>query len=393
MAYSVGHIFSLIKLPRVIGEITAGIILGNSCLGAFYPELYSWVFDDFIGQKKVLSVFYWLGLVLLMFTAGLSISWKVEKADFSKIAILTMGGIIIPTIFGFLTAPLYQSNGQNSGPLFPLIIGIGTAVTSIPVLSRILIELKIIDIKFSKLVLTTAAIQDIFLWALLSVALSVEAHPESSETFQIVSLQLLGVLVFSCVSYIILPVLLRFFARIFHAHIQIESYTGYALFICLALVLLANLLQVNVVFGALLAGVIIGRLNSPPLDLVKNNISSISIWFFVPIYFVLVGMDVNLQAHFNLKILLTFLIISSLTKILSVAIFAIIGGISKSYCFDFGVVMNARGGPGIVLASLAYTSKIINEDMFVVLILSSILSSLISGFWLKVRRLKLIGFE
>jgi Kef-type K+ transport system membrane component KefB len=152
-------------------------------------------------------------------------------------------------------------------------------------------------------------------------------------------------------------------------------------------------LHVNIVFGALLAGLVIGRLPVSKLEPVKHNITNIAIWFFVPIYFALVGLKMNLPANFNPILIFGFLLVSSLIKIVSVALFVKFTRVSWIKSLDFGMTMNARGGPGIVLASLAHADKIIDEALFLALVLASILTSLMTGIWLRWRRSAIVSIS
>jgi Kef-type K+ transport system membrane component KefB len=181
------------------------------------------------------------------------------------------------------------------------------------------------------------------------------------------------------------PTVVRALGKFVISRFSNDSLLGYTLLFCVALVSFASFLKVNIIFGALLAGLVVGRFANHKMDTIKKSISSIAIWFFVPIYFALVGFKLNLIAHLDPMLLIVFFVGSSIIKVTSVSL------LSKSSCkswlhsVDFGIVMNARGGPGIVLASLAYSANIIDENLLVVLVLTAILTSLFAGLWLRNR--------
>jgi Kef-type K+ transport system membrane component KefB len=112
-AFAVGHVFTVIRFPRVIGEICAGLMLGPSLLGYVEPDLQAWIFNGFAEQKKLLSVFYWLGLILLMFTAGFKISGPLLKGDRPLLAALILGGMGLP----FLLALPLRPSSRTPHPL------------------------------------------------------------------------------------------------------------------------------------------------------------------------------------------------------------------------------------------------------------------------------------
>lgn len=381
-----GHLFSALRMPRVIGEICAGLVLGPSCLGYFAPDAHAWLFRGFAEQGKVLSVFYWLGLILLMFTAGFKISTRFARGDRLLILLLILGGMILPFGFGFVASSLFD-NSIGANPLaFSLVIAIAAAVTSIPVITRIFIDLDLLSSGFAQVVLSAAAIQDLILWVILSIALGLQGG-QTDDPAAIATI-LAGTAVFAAVSMLAVPALLRVAGRTAIARSDEGSLLGYTLLACFALVSLASALQVNIIFGALLAGLVLGRMPAAKIEQVKQSISNIAIWFFVPIYFALVGLEMNLPANLDAALIFGFLAASSLVKITSVAILSRLSRITWPSALDFGITMNARGGPGIVLASLAYAAKIIDEALFVALILASILTSLIAGSWLRFRRAK-----
>jgi Kef-type K+ transport system membrane component KefB len=382
-ALALGQIFDTLRLPRVIGEISAGLLLGPSFLGAIAPEIQRWIFHAFDDQEKLLSVFYWLGLILLMFSAGFRISTTFEKSDRSLVLKLIVGGIGLPFLFGFVASPYFQSHGSPNNLAFSLVMAVAASVTSIPVLTKVFLDLGIASGRFARLTLTAAAIQDLLLWTVLSVAIAVQQGQilGPADLLPIV----VATIAFTLFAISLAPTLLRLAGRQLVAKSPDDALIGYTMLVCLMLVSMASVLQVNIVFGALLAGLVIGRFSAPRMDGVRRAISNVSAWFFVPIYFALVGLKMNLGAHLDLSLLAGFLVASSCVKIASVVLATRSASASWTHAVDYGVVMNARGGPGIVLASLAYASKIIDEQLFVALVMTSILTSLMAGIWLRRR--------
>lgn len=391
-ALAIGHAFSSLGLPRVVGEICAGLVLGPSLLGYFAPPIFSWIFAGFSEQGKMLSVFYWLGLILLMFTAGFKISTKFSSADRFLFASLILGGMGLPFLFGFFASPLLPNSMLANPVALALVIATASAVTSIPVITRIFIDLDMLSSRFAQVVLSAAAAQDLILWIALSTAITIQqGQLGDSISFTEVAPVVGGTVIFSVATLLLFPAILRFAGRAVATKSPDAALFGYTLLVCLVLVSIASLLRVNIVFGALLAGIVIGQLPGTKLEHVKQSITNLAVWFFVPIYFSLVGLQMNLPGNFNPTLIFGFLLTSSLVKIASVAFFSKLARIPWDKAFDFGVTMNARGGPGIVLASLAHAAQIIDEAFFVALVLASILTSLATGAWLKSRRGSIMG--
>ncbi|MGH6662295.1 MAG: cation:proton antiporter, partial [Rhodospirillales bacterium] len=153
--------------------------------------------------------------------------------------------------------------------------------------------------------------------------------------------------------------------------------------ICFLLVAVASLLSVNLVFGALVAGMVVGAVPNNEFTAVKERISDISVGLFVPIYFALVGLKIDLPNDLDIGFTLGFIMVSSAIEIGCVVIGARLIGRNMLTSVNFGFAMNTRGGPGIVLASIALGAGIINETFYVTLVLAALLTSLFSGMWFR----------
>ncbi len=378
-----GYLFERFKLPRVIGEIVGGIILGPSVLGLISLDVHNWLFAGFPAQGALLAAFYWFGLVLLMFTAGFSMSREVEGGTSRVIFALVIGALILPFAIGYASASIFDDTRVGDDLAFKLVMGIAVAVTSIPVISRIFLDLNMMQTLFARNVVGAATIQDLVLWTLLAVATAVQ-HGNATDAAGITRVVVITML-FVIASIFLAPAVLRAIRQNVFGKFSEASLTGYAVLLCLVFVAAASLLNVNIVFAALLAGLVITRFNSRQLVAVKQRIADISIWFFVPIYFALVGLRLDLAHQLDVQLTLLFIVASSAIKVTSCTVAARASGIEWIRSFDYGIAMNTRGGPGIVLASVAHAAGIVDDRMFTALVLASIITSLATGCWLRLR--------
>jgi Kef-type K+ transport system membrane component KefB len=159
------------------------------------------------------------------------------------------------------------------------------------------------------------------------------------------------------------------------------SQLGYLLAFLLVMSLLAMTLGVNVMFGAFVAGMAAAHA-SEDAEESRKALKDFSSAFFIPIYFAIVGLKLDLF-DFPLGFFLVFTLAACVVKAASVWLGAKIAGCSTRGAWNLAVAMNARGGPGIVLASLAYDARIVNEKVYVVLVLLAILTSLLAGAHLR----------
>jgi len=383
LAHSLGYVFNKLKLPKVIGEICGGLLLGPTVLGALSPESYNWLFNAFEFEGKLLSIVYWLGLVLLMFVSGFEIKMSLDKDD-KKIIIALLIGSTVPFIAGWIAPYFFDFSpllGEKQNMLaLKIVIGIAVAVTSIPVISKIFLDLNVMQTRFARIILTTATIHDVFLWVALAIATGLVSATSYSMTHIVstvsVSFAFLGV------SLMVMPKILPILTGNRYNLVRKSSSAGYILFLCFLFSAVASLLNVNIIFGAFLAGVAIGVLPAS-FNKEKEHVKEIALAFFTPLYFAIVGLKLDLLHHFDLKFFLFFLLFSTVFE--TIGTLAAAKFLKKDWLtsFNFAVAMNTRGGPGIVLATIAYDLGIISATFFVTLVLIAIFTSLLAGTWFR----------
>ena len=379
-----GFVFEKCRMPRVMGEIFAGILLGPSILGYFWGAEGSVVDSILLLDHDIVQFFYSIGLVLLMFCAGFKISnsnWTRPEAR--VVLILFAAGTILPFTAGFSTALVYDLSdymGPNGSMLtMAMVLAIAVSVTSIPVISKIFLDLGIVETRFARIVLAASTVQDILLWALLATVTQI-AQFTSPSLADIGRAALLS-LAFCAGGLLLGPQILRLPIRFQMAPLIRSQPLGYAMVWCLAVAALASWIGVGAVFGGFIAGIAFGSINSPVLEPQKSSIYSFSMGFFVPISFALVGCRIAIPAAFDPMLFLGFLVMSSALEMISVYGGMYLAKFTKLTALNFAVAMNTRGGPGIVLASVVYDHGIVDQRVYVTLVLAAVSTSLMSGVW------------
>jgi Kef-type K+ transport system membrane component KefB len=383
-----GHIFARMRQPRVIGEIAGGILLGPTLLGRLSPSFSASLFggSSSVGNAihDVLGFIYAMGLLLLMFVAGTETRRLFGREDRRQVAWLTSVGTVVPFLIALLLVPMFPmqrlvgSAGQRGALV--LVLGIAVAVTSIPVISRIFHDLGIMHTRFARLVLGVAVIEDMALWAVLAIAtaLAKSAVVPKGE----ILIRILITLTYFAAGLSVVPRLLR---RLSHAPwnlLATVSPLAYLVAVMFAFCGSAALLHVNLVFAAFLAGYGVAR-DRESFSSAIESLTRFSFAFFIPLYFFIVGFRLNLGRSYSFGMLAVFLAIACGIKLLSVGLGARMAGFRGLDVLNLAVATNARGGPGIVLASVAYDAGIINAQAFTTLVLLAILTSQAAGAWLE----------
>jgi Kef-type K+ transport system membrane component KefB len=222
---------------------------------------------------------------------------------------------------------------------------------------------------------------DIILWGALAVATGMVGAAGLSMGG--IALTIFKTVLFFVLSAVGGPPLLRILTRNRYNLVRKASPTGWVLVICFLMAALASALDVNVVFGALVAGLLFGGTGEPELVEARTRITDFSFAFFVPFYFAMVGFKLNLVAEFHAVFTIAFIVFCTACQMAATLISARMGGKDWGSAVNLAVAMNARGGPGIVLATVALEYGIINGVFYSTLILLAVLTSLAAGSWFR----------
>lgn len=387
-AQLLGYVFTRLRQPRVVGEILAGIVLGPSLLGHFSPRLSQAIFSSAtsvgtgLEYHAVLGFLYNLGLLLLMFASGAETKGLFNREDRREVAWLGMVGTGLPFILALIVVPflplqsLMGAAGQKTSLL--LVVSIAAAVTSIPVVSKIFHDLKILHTRFARLVLGVAVIEDIVLWAVLAVATALASSGVLPQR-QIVE-HVVAALVYFGLGLTLFPWLLRKISRARWNVLVKSSPVAYVVAVLLAYSAVAAALDISLVFAAFLAGY--AAVTEGELTEAIATVSKVSFAVFVPVYFAMVGYQLDLTKTFSFVLLAVFMGAVCVVKLFSAGLGARLARFGWRDAVNLSVALNARGGPGIVLASVAYEAKIINAEFYTTLVLLAVLTSQAAGAWL-----------
>jgi Kef-type K+ transport system membrane component KefB len=386
LAHLLGALFVKLRQPKVVGEIVAGIVLGPALIGRS-PFAYGLI-EATRQPGNILSVVlnfvYWLGLLLLMFLSGAETRQLFGREERREVGWLVIVGTGIPFVLGLGLGPwlarpsLAGLNGNRISLI--IILAVGVAVTSVPVVSKIFADLKILHTRFARLILGVAVLEDIVLWLALALATAMAGTTVLNP--RQMSYHLITTVGFFGLGLTIVP---RIVKRINKSRFNVfarQAPVAYALAVLLAYCVVAGALDVSVVFAAFLAGFAVvhkkRRLFAEALD----AIGKVSFAFFIPVYFALVGLKLDLVRGLSLWMMGAFLLGSCAVKILSVSLAGRFAGFRGLDLLNLAITTNARGGPGIVLASVAFDTGIISAQFYTTLVLAAVLTSQAAGAWL-----------
>jgi Kef-type K+ transport system membrane component KefB len=366
------------KQPAVVGEIVAGLILGPTILGTFSPEFFEALFPRVGGSAIALDAFTKIAVVLLLFIAGLEVDLHIVFQQGKQALSTSLFGLIIPFFIGFIVPYSFPSFFEGSHPdllLFSLFMGTAMAISALPVIVRIMMDLKLFKTKIGMLVVASAMVDDIIGWMIFSVVLGLigkGTHFSIGYTF----LLTLGFAAFMLTfgRWLLNKILPWVNKKL--------AWPGGLLSLSLALCFLAaaftEFIGIHAIFGAFMIGVALGdseHLSEKAKEIVHQFINNI----FAPLFFVAIGLKVNFLANFDWSITLVVIVIAFAGKLLGSGFGAYLGGFSKRESLAVGFGMNARGAMEIILGLVALEAGLINETIFIALVIMALLTSISSG--------------
>ena len=367
-------------LPILIGEIIVGIMLGPTLLGRFFPELTISLFPQTGPVAFSLDAIFKLSVVLLLFVAGMEVQLPVVLRQGRLATYTSLTSMIIPFTLGFWISwhfpSLFHWNGNGSRLIYALFFGTALSISALPVIARILLDLGIYRTQIGMLIIASAMFNDLIGWLVFSVVL---ALMEKEGVGTNLSLTVTYVLLYGV---FMLTVGRKLLSKLVPWMQDKLSWPGGLLSVSLGLCFLSaaftEALGIHAILGAFIMGIALGDcalLKEQARDIIHQFITNI----FAPLFFVSIGLYVNLVDYFDLQLVLLVIVLATAGKLLGAVLGAYMGGLSIRPAFVVGFGMNARGAMEIVLSTLAYKSGIIGQHLFVALIIMALITSVAAG--------------
>lgn len=378
----VGRLFAelarKLKNPAVVGEIVAGIILGPTILGMIQPEWFEALFPAG-SSSLVLDGFVQIAVVMLLFIAGLEVDLHIVWQQGRQALYTSSLGLIIPFAFGFVFPYLFpEFFGSSDGErhlAYSLFMGTSMAITALPVIARILMDLNIFKSRMGMLVISSAMINDLIGWLIFSVVLGMIGKEQNISLWNTILLTVGFTAIMLTVGRGLINRGLPWINKKF-------AWPGGLLSLSLALCFFAaaftEYIGIHAIFGAFIIGVAVGdseHMSERAKEIVHQFINNI----FAPLFFVAIGLKVNFISNFDLWLTLAIIAIAFAGKILGSGWGTRLGGFSWRESLAAGFGMNARGAMEIILGLVALENGLINERVFVSLVIMALVTSMSSG--------------
>ncbi len=365
--------------PTVIGEILAGIFLGPSFVGHYFPEFSSFLFPAAsLGNLQFLSQ---IGLVLFMFIVGMELDLKVLKNKAQDAIIISHASIVIPFAMGMgLAYYIYRQFAPGSASFlsFALFLGIAMSITAFPVLARIVQERGLSKTKLGAMVITCAAADDITAWCLLAGVIAIVKAGSMISALYTIAMAVGYVLVMFLIvrpfykrlgeqytnkEYLSKPVVGIFFIMLF-----ISAYT-------------TETIGIHALFGAFVAGVIMPT-NISFRNIFVEKVEDVSLLLLLPLFFVFTGLRTEIgliNDPFLWKVTGFIILVAIVGKFVGSALSAKFVGQNWRDSLMIGALMNTRGLMELVVLNIGYDLGVLGPQIFAMMILMALTTTFMTG--------------
>lgn len=374
-----GYICKRIGQPMVIGEIAAGIFLGPSVVGMYFPEVSALLFPaQSLPNLQFLSQ---IGLILFMFVIGMELDVDVLKNKAHEAVVVSHVSIILPFALGLgLAYFIYTGYAPEGIPFvsFALFMGIAMSITAFPVLARIIQERSLSKTKLGSLAITCAAADDVTAWCILATVIAIV---KAGNFIGTVYTLLISVVYVIAMLKLVRPFLKKI-GDVYSTKEGLSKPIVAVFFLTLLLsAYVAEIIGIHALFGAFLAGVIMPpNLNFRTIFIEK--VEDVALVLLLPLFFVFTGLRtqiglLNDAAAWQLCGIIILLAVTG--KFLGSTLAAKFVGQSWRDSLGIGALMNTRGLMELVVLNIGYDLGILTPEVFAMLVIMALVTTCMTG--------------
>ncbi|UOE42226.1 cation:proton antiporter [Chryseobacterium suipulveris] len=374
-----GWICIKIKQPAVIGEMIAGIVLGPSLLGLYFPDFSAFLFpSESLGNLQFLSQ---IGLILFMFIVGMELDLSVLRKKAHDAVVISHASIIIPFALGIgLSYFLYLEFAPKGVQFtsFALFIAIAMSITAFPVLARIVQERNLQKTRLGTVVITCAAADDITAWCILAAVIAIVKAGSFTSSLFVIIMAIIYVLM---MIKIVRPFLKRIadlqtgkgiiskaFVAIFFLVLILSSYA-------------TEVIGIHALFGAFMAGAIMPE-NTKFRNLFIEKVEDVAMILLLPLFFVFTGLRTQIGLLDDSHLWITAALIISVAVVGKFAGSAFTAKFLKMSWKDsltIGALMNTRGLMELIVLNIGYELGVLSPQIFTMMVIMALFTTFMTG--------------
>ena len=384
LARTLAEVMRRLGQPAIIGELLAGILLGPTILGHFAPDLFVIAFPQSIEQFHLLEVFSWFGMVLLLLLTGLETDLGVVRTIGRAAVMASAGGLLVNFAAGGTLGMLLPDRylvDTATRPIFAAFLATAMAITAMPVIAKILIDLGLIRRNIGVTILSAGVIDDTIGWLVLSVIAGIASAGIFSASRILITLAGLAAFLVA-MRFIVFPAFRRAVGYV-NEHVQLA---GADLTLIMVLTLGAaaatEAIGIHAVFGAFVAGLLVRQVPRVR-DSTLHSLELFVVSALSPIFFAFVGLKVDLWALSGWQLPALVIAVAMAGKMVGCYTGARLGGLSHWEGVAIGFGMNARGAMELIVALIGLSLGLLTEELYSTIVLVAVVTSFLAPLLLR----------
>lgn len=374
-----GWICVKLKQPSVIGEMIAGIVLGPSLVGLYFPDFSAFMFPkESLPNLQFLSQ---IGLILFMYIVGMELDLSVLRKKAHDAVVISHASIIFPFALGIGLSYFIYKEFAPEGVLFSsfaLFIAIAMSITAFPVLARIVQERNLHKTKIGTIVITCAAADDITAWCILAAVIAIVKAGSFSGSVFVILMAVLYV-------FLMIKLVKPFLTRIAESQ-KGKGFINKALVAVFFLVLIISsyateVIGIHALFGAFMAGAIMPE-NVKFRNLFIEKVEDVALVLLLPLFFVFTGLRTQiglLNDPYLWKIGGLIVLTAVIGKFVGSALTAKFLRISWKDSLTIGALMNTRGLTELIVLNIGYDLGVMGPELFAMMVIMALFTTFMTG--------------
>lgn len=398
-ARMLGDIAQRLGQPAVIGEISAGVLLGPSLLSGMFPALGAWIVPQTPVQGYLLEAVALLGAMFLLLLTGLETDLPLIRRRARTAAGVAAGGLVLPLVSGAALAwflPDHLLVDPDDRIVFVLFMATAMSVTAIPVIAKVLRDMNLMRRDIGQTIMASAMIDDTVAWTLLLIVLGLVGG--GAVTFGLVAGSVVKIALFMVLSFTLGRFVLgKALDFVQDRMVSADRLLTLVVVAGFAWAAVAQALELEAVLGAFVAGVLFGTMRRLPATVI-HSLDSAALAVFTPIFFAVAGLKVDVTRLFSVELIgiaALVLAVATFGKFVGAYVGARLVGEDNWRAVAYGSALNARGAVEIIIATIGLSAGILSRDMYSVIVLMAVVTSIAAPFMLRwsLRRVTPAGDE
>lgn len=366
--------------PSVMGQLIGGLLLGPSFLGLIWPDAQHAIFPSDAAQKSMIDAVSELGILMLLLLTGMETDLQLVRRVGRAAIAAALAGVAVPFACGFALGELLPAEYLRNPAarlVTSIFLGTALAISSVKIVAVVVREMNFMRRDLGQIIVASAILEDTIGWVIIALAFGLAGA--GTLDLWTVGRAIAGTGLFMLASFTlgrrVVFRLIRWANDTFTSEFPVITTI---LVIMAVMALITQLIGVNTVLGAFVAGILIGQ--SPILTRhIDEQLRGLIVALFMPVFFGIAGLNADLsilRSADMAALAVGLIVIASIGKFVGAFLGGTIGGLSRAESLALGCAMNARGSTEVIVASLGLSSGLLTQNLFTLIVTMAIVTTM-----------------